>query len=565
MKSSKKLFCILLVLVMLLTLVACGNNDSANTTEPAVTEPSSTPTAAVTDSAVSEQPEESIAKYDYTLPLTTDDLTFTATAPYNPGAAHYYNDVNENLTWIEIQERTGVNIEFNSIAGNVLRDHYGVVIASGDMPDAMCNLTINYNGGTVAAYEDGYIVDLMDYIEEYIPNYWWYLNEEEGALKDVKTDNGELLIMPNFYYGGDPGTNGVVFRTDWLENLNLTVPETYDEYYDVLKAIYTEYGGSMWLMACGDSRYGEFSAGYGVSGFFTTVPSLNYPLIVKDGVVRWGTAMDEYQGYLAMLNKWYDEGLLLSDFYSLSGWTIYDEDLAKGGVSAYTSFFTNMDSQTKILNDEGTSLTAAKFPVLNKGDVRHITGDSHKSVRLNTTWAFSTSTENLPLLLQVFDYRFSDEGSFLLNYGVEGITFDYDSAGNPQFTDLIVNNPEGMTVYVAQAKYLSDLHAYPTDGKAFDSIYSDWALGVRDGLWSEDCDNEWGVPSTISLTVDESAEIAGLVGDLMTYMQENVVKFITGALSAENDFNDFAAEQKKLGVDRIEEIYQAAYERYLSR
>lgn len=45
-------------------------------------------------------------------------------------------------------------------------------------------------------------------------------------------------------------------------------------------------------------------------------------------------------------------------------------------------------------------------------------------------------------------------GRNLANWGVEGVTYEVDANGNKQYTDLIVNNPEGMTATLAQFRYM---------------------------------------------------------------------------------------------------------------
>ncbi len=574
MKSkSTRIISLLLALVLLLALAACGSEPEQESTEAPATDapqsteaPSNEPEAQPDDSeSHSQEPSGGeIAKYDYTLPLTTDEVIYTATVPVNPNAVQYFSDMNENLTWQVIQERTGVTIEFTSLPGNVIGEQYGIIVTTGEYPDAMCNLSSNYTGGASQALADGVIIDLMEHIDV-MPNFWYFLNQDNDTLKSVKTDDGNILIIPNCYEGGNPSSNGVVFRSDWFEALELEVPETWDEYYDVLKAMSTEYGGGLWLMPCGDARYGEWSAGFGTSGFFATSPTAAYPLMVKDGTVHWGTAMEEYRDYVSTMAKWYSEGLIMQDFFTLSGWTITTDDLAKGGVSAFPTFAESVESQLAVAKEQNYEFVAAKFPVMNKGDTHHVSGDYGKTIRTNCTWCFTTNSEDIDLLLQVFDYRFSDEGAFLLNWGIEGETYEMVD-GEPVYTELITNNSEGMTTQVTQSLYLTDVAAYPNFGTTFDATnYSDWTLSIRDGLWTENKDNEYALPDSVSLNAEETETVTPLLGDIMTLLSESAVKFITGELSAEEDFDNFLKQQEDMGVRTIEQVYQAAYDRYLQR
>lgn len=69
---------------------------------------------------------------------------------------------------------------------------------------------------------------------------------------------------------------------------------------------------------------------------------------------------------------------------------------------------------------------------------------------------------------------------------------------------------------------------------------------------------------TLTFTTEESDEIALIMTDITTYVSENRINFIYGNRSVE-EFEAFRADIKKMGIDRVLEIYQAAYDRYLAR
>lgn len=46
-----------------------------------------------------------------------------------------------------------------------------LLIASGDMPTFFTGLDMYYISGRSAAIEDGVVVDLADYLDEYMPDY----------------------------------------------------------------------------------------------------------------------------------------------------------------------------------------------------------------------------------------------------------------------------------------------------------------------------------------------------------------------------------------------------------
>jgi hypothetical protein len=54
-----------------------------------------------------------------------------------------------------------------------------------------------------------------------------------------------------------------------------------------------------------------------------------------------------------------------------------------------------------------------------------------------------TDIDRLEKIARWLDYRFSKEGALLLNYGIEGETFEYVD-GKPVFNDRILKDPNGI-------------------------------------------------------------------------------------------------------------------------
>ena len=73
------------------------------------------------------------------------------------------------------------------------------------------------------------------------------------------------------------------------------------------------------------------------------------------------------------------------------------------------------------------------------------------------------------------------------------------------------------------------------------------------------------LPSFMAKTTDESEEFSQLSGDLVTYISETLSKLMLGELNLEGDFDTFISTIKEMGMDRLVEIQQASYDRYLER
>ena len=77
---------------------------------------------------------------------------------------------------------------------------------------------------------------------------------------------------------------------------------------------------------------------------------------------------------------------------------------------------------------------------------------------------------------------------------------------------------------------------------------------------------EWYRSGNLTYTVDEGNERGSLVVNLMTYITEFSVKVIIGQTELNDDaWDEFQTKLDTMKLDRVEEITQAAYDRYLER
>ena len=84
-------------------------------------------------------------------------------------------------------------------------------------------------------------------------------------------------------------------------------------------------------------------------------------------------------------------------------------------------------------------------------------------------------------------------------------------------------------------------------------------------LWTNayDGDDSMSIPMDCRLNSEESSEVFTLMADCLTLFSENAAKVILGDLD-EAGYRDVIATANDQGLTRITEIYQQAYDRYLS-
>lgn len=178
--------------------------------------------------------------------------------------------------------------------------------------------------------------------------------------------------------------------------------------------------------------------------------------------------------------------------------------------------------------------------------------------------AVSTQAEDPEICIKWMDYWFSDEGSLLQNYGVEGENFEYIE-GQPVYIDdgpnaeLGVNMKTFMqTITIAGIPYLeSNVSSFQT--------YSEEVMNFLNAWNSRESDNANYYPTGASLSPLENEEASVLASDIGTFASEQIPRFILGDLDFEADWDEYVATVESLDIARVIELYQAAHDRYLVR
>ena len=577
MKCKRKVLSLLLCLGMLLGLLAgCGSqvptssaaesssNVQASTGE--ATEPvqedapeieSGEPEASAVDSSAEEaaEPEEdselftwgqiSFHPTEIALPLTEEPVTLSLWTDFLPPLFAAMNGMEDNSVYIELEKRTGVDLDITSVAITDASTQASLLVASGDFPNLWYGF-VNYYGGTIdSAVDDEIVYNLADY-KDSMPNYFAMIDENEELRKDTYTDSG--VMAQTYGVFADPkSTQGLALRKDWLEAQGLDVPVTYDDYYEVLTSFKNNYDAVYWM-----NSYGEqyFSAGYDV------VPGF----MVRDGKVEYGFMEDAYLDYLTMMNKWYSEGLIWKDFATSS--TNMDE--AAAGTGEYGVFDMSLSKYDLIMSNDSTGEMAfqgATPAVKEPGQMLH-TGNKpstlgFKGISLST----SCPDEYLEIALQWLDYWFTPDGSYLANYGVEGEAYNLVD-GEIVWTELMTNNPE-LNFTWAMNKYAMASGPFIMDGDKIYSDYNDAQWELMDVYNSDYTDYAYVMPK-ISLTTEESDIYTSTYNDINTYVSETFLLFINGDKPLD-EFDEFVDNIKNLGIQDCLDCQQAAYDRYLKR
>lgn len=244
MKSStaKRLPVILLAAMMTAQLASCGNSSGSSSASTAGSSNSTSSTSsatAQTDEAkdVFQAPDHDNLNFDGDY-ITCKEMTTLHIGCYQSPVITDYDD---NKLTKYLEELLNIEIEWDLYPASDALSKIRVMVSSGtQLPDIIgmngfSNLDV-YDWG-----EQGVIVPLDDYIENYSKYYKKIIDDTPLYRTQLTMPDGHIYAMPNIVESlPNSYSQRAWINKKWLDNLGLGVPTTTDELETVLKAFVTE-------------------------------------------------------------------------------------------------------------------------------------------------------------------------------------------------------------------------------------------------------------------------------------------------------------------------------------
>lgn len=323
MKTSK--FLGILFIIMISLLVACGDDKSQNDNN---AEGSSNGVAGDMDP---------FGKYEEPITIAigaeVDPSDTSLEAGETPLNNKYVNHVKENLNIV-------VEHAFTASPSN-MDQKISLAIAGNDLPDALVVGPIELR----QMVEADQIADLTEIYETYISdNIREVIDSTDGVALESATFDGKLMAIPNAQASAD-GVHNLWIRQDWLDNLDLEVPQTVEDLKEVARA-FTEddpdgNGKDDTIGLAGPGTNNKINANfiqssnnlYGFDGIFSAFHSYpGYWIEGDDGEPVYGSTLPETKEALSFLRDMYADGLIDKE-------TGVREDPAESVISGQTGMF----------------------------------------------------------------------------------------------------------------------------------------------------------------------------------------------------------------------------------
>lgn len=312
----------------------------------------------------------------------------------------------DNAVIQEIRKRTETNVQVIAVDGPEYDNKLNTMLASGSPPD----IFVSTSKAKIKDLVDNKVILPLD---DLLAKYGQSLMDNKGKyLKGAGYIGGKTYAIPSAYVLG----NGLAFRKDWLDKLNLKVPTTLDEEYDVLKAFATKDPDGngkndtipLGLITAADQTFDHVFAAYGVP--------MKIGVLVDGKVTPWSLAPG-YLDAVKYFNKLYKEGLIEPDFATVPNLQEFDKLWnGKMGAFQFNPPGTTQNWLTRYVENPKPTFvyTTIKGPNGVGGNTRFVQEDKGPWTHI------SSKTKDPEAAMRVLNFLNSEEGDRLTWAGIEG-------------------------------------------------------------------------------------------------------------------------------------------------
>lgn len=298
---KKRIISMLLVLVMVLSLAACGGQENVD--------------------APSDLSQEDLSwlNTQSELPIVKEGVEKTLRV-----AIKMYSDAGDpESQWFYqfIEKEMNINLEITKVSG---AEQLTLLLADGDdLPDIIIGAISDEASLMRYGADEGVLADLAPYItEELTPNLYKLYSDYPEYKNAIEDSEGHIWSLG---YVNNPTERGQISRMfynyDWLEKLDLPVPATQEEFLETMRQFKQLSGGEAPMV--GSWSFTNPCLILLNSFGYITENAKGNDIALRDGKVVLPVADREVYGeYLKLFKQIYDEGLIDKNFFTMGSNTV---------------------------------------------------------------------------------------------------------------------------------------------------------------------------------------------------------------------------------------------------
>jgi len=618
MRNLKSILALLLALVMVLSLAACGGNSAEDTKAPAADDtkaPAADDTTAAADDTTAGDGLDWL-NLGGVYPIVDEGVekTLTLCLPISDETIDAYK---ERWQYIMVNEVLNINLEVQAVPSSAWGEKRPLILADiENLPDLIMNS--GFSAGDLLRYgaEEGLLVDLAPYInDQYMP-----------CLASLFEDHPEYKIPWTTAEGNVWGV-GIINHIDrsdemqwhylnyqWMVDCGLDpvkdMPTTLDEFTDLMRKFKevksAEFGEEIYpisgMYSGWNSIYRYLLAALGFVG--SNRGNVGMDINLRNGEVVLPVADEEgWTAYIETLKLWYDEGLVHPEYFTGDSQAI--EALVSAGKTGYTTvppfIWVGSDPETlgqwwgaPLLTSKWCDKPGVPSNSAANGGPGHVITTACEELELalafydwffyrdnewnntNYFWQNGGLTEDHPLAEKYPDFvcrQYSGDGSdrtmtewkdgFLDDYidGNDAIAKKLALWGNVQIGYRVFEDENGTPICEGQPEQFELIDKYMDKGpQAWVELPKETSSKYIQGMPYRIFNDQYQVasneefPAVVYLSAEQTELTTDLYVAIKEYADTETAKFITGERDLA-ELPDYFEEIKALGADEYVQIY----------
>ena len=424
-----------------------------------------------------------------------------------------------------INDALNIDLRINRILAREYTQNLEIKIAAGDIPD-LFRIPNAAQYIYVNLHRDGFLANQSDYAERYDLadlQAWFALPE----IADFSEEDGFYRSPTRRNPVGSVGI--VIARADWMDDLGLDSPTTYDEFKAMLQAVArAEPGGEDTVPITGNSiaRLIELTRGFhGATAW-------------KQQNGQWVSerVLPGYRDALRYLRDLYAEGLIDREYFTLNETQSRGKWVSGSAFIAIAngSTFDRFPQYTRLLTANDPTAETTLIDPLPRGPAGIVYGGTYG---LDAPWVVPKRDKSEALIaraVSLLDYVHSEQGNDVVLNGVEGVHYVMQDG------ERVTNEAHERDIIPG----LGHMFAMSTD-------YAAYKMRVNDIVdRSREIGTEHAVHTPISTAYTGEAYLENmpLIQDVHdTWFTD----FVTGAKDLEREWDAYLAALDRVGLAEV--------------
>ena len=341
----------------------------------------------------------------------------------------YYFPAIETMTGVH------VSIDWQESEGYSSAVATTLLVGKEELPDII-NPT---DFGVMELADDGLIIPLDAYLD-LMPDIVRAVGEEH--MDAWRSSDGHIYTIPSV--STIRGSFSMMLRQDWLEALEMDLPETWQDWLAYWKGVRdNDLNGNgdpsdEIPLALAESADGERCLTLLLNAFGIAASNDTQFCVLEDGTYTMIYEHPRYPAFLEAMSELYAEGILVEGYESFSYASI--EQAMGNNTLGSTMTFAASGAQTNTLRESGVenALWISTQPVAGPYGDRMI----QERELISPIWCITAGAYEKGKaedIIRFFNWCYTEEGSRLYNYGIEGVSYTLEN-GEPVLDKALIAN-----------------------------------------------------------------------------------------------------------------------------